>query len=170
MKDNKPMPPTSAPIPGMGLTSEMGSRPWQRPPEYNTLDEAVAYYARALVDKKFLLAYFNALEAGMPVATMSDIMIKSSVMEGKHNIDVGMLVAPILVEALLDVAEQTDIDFVTGLEDEEEDVKMTPSAMSAMLSKQIKKKATPELKEAREELQEAVKEMPKGLLAKRGTK
>lgn len=168
MRKKKMMPPTSTPIPGMGMTSELGSRPWQRPPEMTTLDEAVAFYVRAFTDKKFLNAYFNAIEAGMPVTAMADTMIKTSVMEGKHTIDVGMLVAPILVEALLDVAEQTDIDYITGLEDED-GMSITPSAMSAILSKSANMQ-DPMMKEAREEMQEAVQDVPKGLLAKRGDK
>ena len=32
------------PIPGMGMTHEVGARPWQTPPTYTTVEEASDYY------------------------------------------------------------------------------------------------------------------------------
>ena len=39
-----PKPSIDGPIAGMGMTSELGSRPWQSPPEYATVEEALDYY------------------------------------------------------------------------------------------------------------------------------
>jgi len=33
-----------APIPGQSLTAELGGRPWQKPSEMNTLEDAIDYY------------------------------------------------------------------------------------------------------------------------------
>lgn len=162
------MPNLQAAIPGMGMTSEMGSRPWQRPPEFNTLDEAIPLYMSALANDKFINSFIESLEVGMPVTSLVDVMIKTSVMEGKHTIDVGMLVAPIMVETLLTLAERSGIDYVSGLEEEDEKT-ITPTAMRKMLNKAFESPAiTEEQLEAREEMQEAVKDVPKGLLSRRG--
>ena len=32
------------PIAGMGLTHELGARPWQQPAQYSTVDEAMKFY------------------------------------------------------------------------------------------------------------------------------
>lgn len=165
--ENK-MPRMEAPIPGMGLTSEMGSRPWQRPPEVSSLDMAVPLYLSALADDDFLHAFIESLEIGVPVTTLVDIMVKTAVMEGKHTIDVGMLVSPIMVETLINLAERSGIDYVSGLEEQGER-EMSPTALRAMLDKAFQNpQITEEQLEAREEMQEAVKEVPKGLLSKRG--
>ena len=37
-----------APVAGMSLTAELGARPWQKPPQYNTVDQAVDYYITRL--------------------------------------------------------------------------------------------------------------------------
>ena len=37
-------PTFDAPIAGMSLTHELGARPWQKPSQYTTVDEAVQYY------------------------------------------------------------------------------------------------------------------------------
>ena len=34
----------NAPIPGQGLTAELGARPWQTPPQYTTVEDALDYY------------------------------------------------------------------------------------------------------------------------------
>ena len=32
------------PVPGMGLTHEVGARPWQTPAKYKTVDEVAQFY------------------------------------------------------------------------------------------------------------------------------
>lgn len=163
------MPLMEAPIPGMGLTSEMGSRPWQRPPEFATLDQVVPYYMSAFTNDAFMDSFLDAIDLGMPITSLVDIMIKASVMEGKHTIDVGMLVAPIMVEALLTLAERSGLDYVSGLE--EGDKPLTPAAIKSVMKKTFSSPAiTEEQKEAREDVQEAVGNVGKGLLSRRGDK
>lgn len=158
----------SGPVPGMGLTSELGSRPWQRPTEYATLDEVVPYYLAALENKKFINMFLDSLESGVPVTALVDIMVQTSVMEGKHTIDVGILISPIMVEALLMLAERSGIDYVSGLE-EDEDEKMSMASMKAILDKAFGSPAvTEEQLSAREEITEAATAAGKGLMAKRG--
>ena len=38
------------PISGMSLTHELGARPWQTPPEYATIEEALDFYIPRLTD------------------------------------------------------------------------------------------------------------------------
>ena len=42
-------PSFDAPLPGMSLTAEVGSRPWQNPPKYATVDEVVDHYVTRMV-------------------------------------------------------------------------------------------------------------------------
>ena len=32
------------PIPGQNLTAELGSRPWQNPPQFSTVEDTIDYY------------------------------------------------------------------------------------------------------------------------------
>ena len=41
-----------APVPGMGLTHELGARPWQSPPQQATLEQALDFYLPKLTDPK----------------------------------------------------------------------------------------------------------------------
>ena len=36
-----PTPSFDYPIPGQGMTAEVGSRPWQNPPQYTTVEQAL---------------------------------------------------------------------------------------------------------------------------------
>jgi len=160
----------SGPVPGMGLTSELGSRPWQQPPEFTTLDETIPYYLSIISSRKFFDLYLDALEAGVAVTSLVDILVQTSVMEGKHNIDVGVLVSPILVEAFLALADRSGIDYVSGLE-EEGDTKMTTRSIRKMMEKVFNEPSiTEDQLEAREEVTEAIASMSStGLMAKRGS-
>jgi ABC-type sulfate transport system substrate-binding protein len=53
---------------------------------------------------------------GVPVTTVANAMQSSSVMEGKHTVDVGMLVLPVLIELISLIADTANIKYTSGLE------------------------------------------------------
>ena len=59
------------------------------------------------------------LEMGIPVTTIANTMQLGGVMEGKHSVDVGMLVLPVLVELIMLIGDAAKVDYVSGLEKEE---------------------------------------------------
>lgn len=52
-------PNLDAPIAGMGLTHEVGARPWQQPPQYNTVEEAMDFYISKLENENFKDSLFD---------------------------------------------------------------------------------------------------------------
>lgn len=42
------------PIPGQGMTAEVGSRPWQNPPQYTTVEEALEFYIPVLFPMTYM--------------------------------------------------------------------------------------------------------------------
>ena len=113
----EPMQPMlDAPIPGMSLTHELGARPWQNPPQYNTVEEALDYYIPRLQSEEVSNQLLDVLEMGIPVATIANTMQLASVMEGKHTIDVGMLLLPVLVELIMMIGDAAKIKYTTGME------------------------------------------------------
>lgn len=108
----------SAPIPGQSLTIEPRSRPWQNPPQYSTVDEVVALYMPMLGSEEFQILLLEQLENEIPITAITNILVTASVMEGKHSIDVGVLVAPVLIEAMITIAEKYDTSYVIGTEKE----------------------------------------------------
>lgn len=158
-----------APIPGVGLTSKLGSRPWQRPPEFSTLEETIPHYVSAIGNRKFIDMFADAVESGVPVTTLADIMIQASVMEGKHTIDVGVLVAPLVVEVLISLAESSDLEYTSGLEDMDTQPEVGKRALRKSISKMFDQATLTEDQEVvREEFKEDLMPKAKGLMAKRG--
>jgi hypothetical protein len=105
-----------APIPGMSLTHELGARPWQQPPQFPTVDEAIEYYMSSMTSEEFMEQLIDVLEMGVPVTTIANSMQLTSVMEGKHSVDVGMLVVPLLIELIMMLGDSAGIEYETGLQ------------------------------------------------------
>ena len=105
-----------APIPGMGMTHELGGRPWQTPPQYPTVEQAIQYYIPRVMSKEFKTQMFDVMELGIPVTTLANTLQLSSVMDGKHSTDVGIIILPVLMELMMLVADEVDIKYTTGLD------------------------------------------------------
>jgi len=110
-----------APIPGMSLTAPVGGRPWQQPPQMATVEESIDYYITKIMDREFLPELLTIIELGVPLTTIANSFQLASVMEGKHSIDVGVLVLPVIVELMITVAEANEIEYVSGMERKRED-------------------------------------------------
>ena len=53
---------------------------------------------------------------GVPVTTLANTIQLSSVMQGLHNIDVGILVLPVIMETIILTADTAGIEYNTGLD------------------------------------------------------
>jgi hypothetical protein len=169
------------PIPGMGMTHELGARPWQTPPTYVTVDEAADYYIEKMSSPEFKNKLLDVMAMKVPLTTVANTMQLSSVMEGLHTVDVGMMMIPILVEVMALIGDSADIDYVTGMDAKKE-------ARPSMINKIIEDMKSEigdvedmdegmEMQQPQEEAEampteetqeEMPMEQPKGLMARRG--
>jgi len=101
-------PQFDAPIAGMGMTHELGARPWQRPPLYTTVEEALDYYIPRMADDEFSDQLVDVMDMGVPLTTLANTIQMSGVMDGKHSADVGILIMPVLIEMMAYIAEQAN--------------------------------------------------------------
>ena len=152
-----------APIPGQALTHELGARPWQSPPQYSTVDEAVDYYTSHLSTPEATSQIVEILKMGIPVTSLANTIQMGSIMDGKHSIDVGMLVLPLIVEVIMFIAEQEGIDYDDGLTDVKDN--KTNEAILENIRTQMKEKAGEPVEE--EPVVEETPEEPTGLMARR---
>lgn len=107
--------PFDAPIPGESLTAELGSRPWQSPPQFATVEQALDYYIPRLQSDEVTEQLLDVLEMGIPVTTVANSMQIGAVMEGKHSVDVGMLILPVLVELIMLIGDTAGVKYTSGL-------------------------------------------------------
>jgi len=155
-----------APIPGMSLVAELGARPWQNPPRFSTVEDTVDYYIERMSTDEFSQKLISTLEMGVPVTTIADVMSLTSIMEGIHSADIGVLVSPVLVEFMMLIADGADIEYKTGLEDTKEPSKAAINrAVLKFKQEQAEQESEPETPVEVAEV--SVKEEPVGLMARR---
>ena len=133
--------PFDAAIPGQSLTAELGSRPWQQPAQYTTVEEALDYYIPRLESEEVSAQLLDVLEMGIPVTTVANTLQLGSVMEGKHSVDVGMLILPVLVELImLDLAVsrfKDKKDIPEEKTDDKEPVEIADEKISGLMSRRV---------------------------------
>jgi len=163
---NRDEPILEAPIPGMAMTHEVGARPWQTPPQYPTVSQAAQYYVTSMQDEAFVEQAINLMETGMPITLMANNIQLATVLQGKHTIDVGMLLIPVIMEMLMLIGDRAGIEYTTGME-RDKDIEINDSASEAAFTKFQKElgEDKPQEEVAEEDKQE---EEPMGLMARRG--
>ena len=154
----------NAPIPGMSLTTEPGNRPWENPPSMSTVEEALEYYANRIfrADKFVMDDLVDIIESGFPIRNLANILQTTSVMQGRHTLDVGFLVLPAIEEMLMAVADLNGVKYVTAVEE---------IINSQRVSRRQARLAATEAFKAIEELEPEMPEMPampmsRGLMAR----
>ena len=164
MAIEQPAPLFDAPIPGMSLTHELGARPWQSPSQFTTVDEAIDFYMDRMATEEYMEQAVEVMKMGVPVTTIANSMQMAGVMEGKHNIDVGMLVIPLIMEMLMLIAENADIEYDDGLSDDV-DTEQTSDSRLDEVRREMKERI--EEVEEQEPKTEQAEKKPKGLMARR---
>ena len=159
-------PSFNAPIPGESLTAELGDRPWQKPPQYSTVEDALEYYVPRLTDKDFESDLLDTMELGVPVTTMANSIQITGVMQGLHTVDVGLLLIPVLMEMIAFLGDRANIEYKMGTDKKPKD-KISDSKLQLALQKMKEAEGNKEelpVKEMPEPVEEPV---PSGLMARR---
>jgi len=163
-------PMIDAPIAGQSLTAELGNRPWQQPPQYTTVEEALQYYIPRLTNPEMIEDLFNVMETGIPLTTLANAIQSSGVMEGKHSLDVGILIMPVLMETMAYLAEESGIEYVAGTNKKIGSDKPSNAAIARAIA-MVKKEKGESSEELKEEVQTEMEleEPSGGLMSRRNT-
>lgn len=161
-------PMIDAPIPGQSLTAELGNRPWQQPPQYTTVEEALSYYIPKITNPELLEDLLDVMETGIPLTTIANAIQSGGVMEGKHSLDVGILIIPVLIETMAYLAEEAEIEYTTGSGKKQEDNKISDERVALAISK-VKKEKNKKETEPEEQIEMELEEPSGGLMSRRST-
>ena len=110
MYEDRKEPVFDAPVPGMGMTHELGARPWQQPAQYTKMDDIAQVYVSQMQDDAFVEQALNLLETKMPVTMIANAMQTTNVMNGVHSIDTGVLALPIIMEMIMMQTEEVEVE------------------------------------------------------------
>ena len=105
----------------------------------------------------------------MPLTSIANALQLSSVMEGKHTIDIGILVLPVIVELMSLMAENEGVKYTTGVEKKDnESYSDTEIALAVKKAKDTFKDVNTEDDMSIEDSEPVVEEeQPTGLMARR---
>jgi hypothetical protein len=147
----------NAPVAGMSLTAEPGSRPWENPPSLVTVEDAMEYYASKILGNKDAHdQLLDTIELGIPVSNIASILQKTSVMNGIHTLDVGLLVLPVIEELIMAVADMNGVSYIPSVEAVARATTVSPREARKAMEKAKMKPAEPTPEP----------EKPKGLMTK----
>jgi|TARA_R110002074_G_scaffold102321_2_gene221120 hypothetical protein len=137
-----------AAIPGQSLTDEPKNFPWERAAEYSDPTEAARYELKKLNKPEVLDSVLALLQTGFPIIPLAETIKTNSQAEGLYNPDIGLLIAPVIIQQLVSTAEDAGLDYVMGDEvDEEEMSDKEDERVDAMLRKKITKLLTKDPKD-----------------------
>tara|TARA_Y100001937_G_C7036314_1_gene292529 strand:+ start:98 stop:673 length:576 start_codon:yes stop_codon:yes gene_type:complete len=181
-----------APIPGQSLVTEPRGYAWERPPQIDKVEDAMAFYMNSLSQPQISDDIFTALDEGFPLDLLIKSILSNGVMDGIHSIDISLLIHPILVELVHAQATLGGLKNIRlhAKDKKEEMNKKEKQMLVSRLQRAIDKMETPdegteileqtqdfleenrkeEPVEATEEQEEeaTVEEKPVGLMARRG--
>ena len=138
----------------------------------DTVTDALKFYTTKFDDEDVLDDLYAALEEGFPLDILVSTILTGGVMEGKHSVDIKILIRPVLHELLLIKANAQGIDVVESAKSlkrrkEEKDKKKLISKLERAMERMPNKDAGKDiLQEAKEDLttgdslEEATPEMP----------
>tara|TARA_R100001510_G_C7655196_1_gene214200 strand:- start:647 stop:1240 length:594 start_codon:yes stop_codon:yes gene_type:complete len=115
----------NAPIPGESLTKELGGYAWENPPKFDLLEDALDDYLLEMQKKEVKDDIFLLLDIGVPLDIVVETLTLNGVMKGRHNIDVQILLMPLLTEYIKALADVLNLEYIESTEQLEE----TPQAM-----------------------------------------
>ena len=104
--------PFDRPIPGQSLTNSVDNPyPWEGPPEFTKVDEAIdAIVTNLLTEEGKLLSVIEVLGSGeVPVSAVAQIILENGFRKGKFNPDLMLLLAEPLMIILMALAERAGI-------------------------------------------------------------
>jgi|TARA_R110000803_G_scaffold117009_1_gene185551 hypothetical protein len=152
------------PIPGQSLTREPKNYAWENPPRMVVPEEALAYHLEELNKPKKMEAILDALQLGFEVTLLTEGLLRNAVSKGEHSIDVSLIIGPIVHEYIVGMADAARIDYVEGIEEEDDSEKRMYAIRESKARKildNIKKNKEPDLEELEASLpQQEVEDMP----------
>lgn len=151
----------NAPIPGQSLTTPPKNFAWERPPEITDPEEAIQMHLARLHNPDMLESILNLIELEeIDVSTLTKGILRGAVSNGIHNIDVGLVVAPVIHEYIKQAATAAGLTPEDGFEDKKAKEQQRQSVIAAKARKQLEKMGAKPKEVAKQITEEMPKEVP----------
>ena len=109
----------SGPIPGENFTTNEKNYPWHRPPDYTDMDSALEKVVAEFEDDPSVMhKYMSFLSVGVPVTSVTDMIVTKGISKGYWTVDFGILLAGPIAKVLTIIAKTFDVEYELGIEEE----------------------------------------------------
>jgi hypothetical protein len=105
-------------IPGQSLTAEPKNAPYENPPQMVKPEDAINWHLDRFTDYERYEALMDALQLDIDVVTITKGLLRNAVMQGRHSVDVSIIIAPVIHEFIKTTAENAGIEFDEGFDEE----------------------------------------------------
>ena len=150
-----------APIPGMSLTKAPREYTWENPPEYTRIEDVIEHYTGRILDPEVEDSLLLALDEGAAIDMLTDFLITSGSMNGRHALDLGFLAAPVIIELIKFTADSADVKFIESYKKLDADKKLPYRELRKVIKEVFN--TTPDIDTESPEINKVV---PKGLMAR----
>lgn len=99
-----------APVPGQSLTDTPRNSPWERPAEFDTVEDVVKLYIKKLADQEVLDDIAVTFELGADLKTLTETIMLTGSMKGVHTVETGMLAGPVVASFIKMAMQEYGID------------------------------------------------------------
>lgn len=98
------------PVPGQSLTDTPRNSPWERPAEFDTVEDVVKLYIKKLADQEVLDDIAVTFELGADLKTLTETIMLTGSMKGVHTVETGMLAGPVVASFIKMAMQEYGID------------------------------------------------------------
>tara|TARA_Y100001937_G_scaffold91328_1_gene123584 strand:- start:7924 stop:8511 length:588 start_codon:yes stop_codon:yes gene_type:complete len=149
-------------VPGEGMANDPDNPyPFEAAPEFTVQREALEYLFVIITDEERYVDLLTAIEEGVPIMELSQVILFKGFTEGKWNPDLMMLLAEPLAYMLMALAERQGINYTIHNEELNDEAVSNRKLSTEGIEKRLKEKqagkATTMLPE---ELQSKIEEVP----------
>ena len=104
-------------IPGQSLTATPKNAPYENAPSMTKPEDAIMWHLERMSEPEKTSAILDALEMGIDVVTMTEGLLRFAVLDGRHSIDVSLIIAPVVHEFIVSTADEVGIEYEEGIPD-----------------------------------------------------
>ena len=124
-------------IPGQSLTAEPKNAPYENAPSMTKPEDAVFWHLESLSSADKTEALLDAMELGLDVVTLTEGILRGAVLDGRHNVDVSLTIAPIIHEFIKGAADRAGIEYDEGFPDDSDKRRSVKYAINSKKARKL---------------------------------
>lgn len=148
------------PIPGQSLTKTPRNALYERAPEIVDPNDAIIWHMTKLSDPSRLDNLLFTLEYGLPVKHATQAALTTAVAKGIHNIDISLIIAPVIHKFIASTAEEAGIEYLDDFKNTKMKEEDERNKVQALLDKALAETPVEERDEGYEMLGEFAEATP----------